>query len=340
MATHRIHGLNLCGVLSETKSIISAHSRHFLALSVLFLLPLSFSTVIYPTLQTTFSQPNSSILSHFHRSLYFFAHNPPQPTIPKPQNPHLLLPLVYTLFVFVFSLLATASVTYSTFHGFYGRPVKLVSSLKSVLYSVLPLFATLVVIDVIVGLILLGFGVFVGLVYKGVQILGFEIEYESNYVLGFAVFVMVLVVSVLIYLTVEWSLAYVVVVVESEWGFTSLKRSVYLIKGMKWVALAMMLFFGILIGLFTSASSSLVLNAGSIQGGWLSWAFVLQTVVFSGFMTILMLYGVAAHTVLYMYCKALHGELAFDIAEEFSREYISLPFDDGKVPHVVYVVPN
>ncbi|KAL2559455.1 hypothetical protein Fot_04194 [Forsythia ovata] len=151
---------------------------------------------------------------------------------------------------------------------------------------------------------------------------------------------MVLVVSVLIYLTVEWSLAYVVVVVESEWGFTSLKRSVYLIKGMKWVALAMMLFFGILIGLFTSASSSLVLNAGSIQGGWLSWAFVLQTVVFSGFMTILMLYGVAAHTVLYMYCKALHGELAFDIAEEFAREYISLPFDDGKVPHVVYVVPN
>ncbi|CAI9775219.1 unnamed protein product [Fraxinus pennsylvanica] len=337
MATHRIHGLNLCGVLSETKRIIGAHSRHFLALSVLFLLPLSFSAVIYPTLQTAFSEPNSSVLSHFHRSFYFFLDN----TVSNPQNPHLFLfPLVYTVFVFVFSLLATASVTYSAFHGFYGRPVKLVSSLKSVLYSVLPLFVTFVVIDVIVGLIVLGFGVFVGLVYKGVKILGFEIDYESNYFLGFAVFVMVLLVSGLIYLTVEWSLAYVVVVVESKWGFTPLKRSARLIKGMRWVALAMMMLFGILIGLFAMAASSLVLNAESVQGGWLSWAFVLQTVVYSGFMTILMLYSVAAHTVLYMYCKALHGELAFDIAAEFAREYVSLPFDDGKVPHVVYVVPN
>ncbi|CAI9767978.1 unnamed protein product [Fraxinus pennsylvanica] len=235
---------------------------------------------------------------------------------------------------------ATASVTYSTFHGFYGRPVKLVSSLKSVLYSVLPLFVTLVVMNVLVGLIVLGFGVFVGLVYKGVQILGFEIEYESNYFLCFAVFVMVLAVSVLIYLTVEWSLAYVVVVLESKWGLQPLKRSACLIKGMRWVALAVMFSFGILIGLFAMASSSLVLNAGYIRGGRLSWAFVLQTVVCSGFMTVLMLYSVAAHTVLYMYCKALHGELAFDIAEEFAREYLSLPFDDGKVPHVVYVVPH
>ncbi|MBA0648529.1 hypothetical protein Goklo_016229 [Gossypium klotzschianum] len=42
--------------------------------------------------------------------------------------------------------------------------------------------------------------------------------------------------------------------------------------------------------------------------------------------------------IFYMYSKAIHGELAGEIAEEFAREYVSLPFDDGKVPHVVSVV--
>ena len=45
----------------------------------------------------------------------------------------------------------------------------------------------------------------------------------------------------------------------------------------------------------------------------------------------------ATNTVLYMYCKAIHGELAMEIAEEFAKEYVSLPFDDGKVPHLVSV---
>lgn len=52
---------------------------------------------------------------------------------------------------------------------------------------------------------------------------------------------------------------------------------------------------------------------------------------------LLLLHNAAANAVLYMYCKALHGELAFEIAEEFAREYVSLPFDDEKVPHGVTV---
>jgi hypothetical protein len=43
---------------------------------------------------------------------------------------------------------------------------------------------------------------------------------------------------------------------------------------------------------------------------------------------------------MYMYCKAVHGELVGEIAEEFAREYVSLPFDDGKVPHLVSVAYN
>lgn len=76
----------------------------------------------------------------------------------------------------------------------------------------------------------------------------------------------------------------------------------------------------------------------SDSGAWKDWAFVVQIVLTSAVLTILMLYKAAANTVLYMYCKAVHGELALEIAEEFAWQYVSLPFDESKVPHVVSVV--
>ncbi|MBA0682251.1 hypothetical protein Goari_023984 [Gossypium aridum] len=71
---------------------------------------------------------------------------------------------------------------------------------------------------------------------------------------------------------------------------------------------------------------------------WKSWAFVIHIVSTSTLFMLIMLSYLAATTVFYMYSKAIHGELAGEIAEEFAREYVSLPFDDGKVPHVVSVV--
>ncbi|KAL2236960.1 uncharacterized protein LOC105164811 [Sesamum indicum] len=328
MATH---SLNLCGVLSETKRIINAYSRHFLALSVLFLLPLSFSLIVYPSLSRS-----PSTVSNYHQSLYFFSS--PEPDIPQIEKSRLLLPLLYGLFVLLFSLCATASVTYSTFHGFYGRPVKFVSSIKSILFSFFPLAATQILTQIIVGLIAFAFGGFTVLVYSGFALFGVEIDYENVYFRGFVILIVVLLVGLLIYLQVEWYLSNVVVVVESQWGLAPLKRSSYLVKGMRRVAFSMIMLFGVLLGLLAMSCSSLVPDVGGIREGWVSWAFIFQTVVYTGFMTILMLYGIAANAVLFMYCKALHGELAFEIAEEFAREYVSLPFDDGKVPHVVYVV--
>ncbi|KAJ0096186.1 hypothetical protein Patl1_16769 [Pistacia atlantica] len=55
---------------------------------------------------------------------------------------------------------------------------------------------------------------------------------------------------------------------------------------------------------------------------------------------LLFLYNIAANTVLYMYCKAIHGELAMEVAKEFSKEYVSLPFDNGKVSHLVSIAYN
>ncbi|KAL8532457.1 hypothetical protein ACS0TY_008885 [Phlomoides rotata] len=326
------HSLNLFGVLSETKRIINAHSRHFLALSVLFLLPLSFSLIVYPSVAQS-----PSPLSHYQRSLFFFS--TPEPEIPPIDGSLLLFPIIYGFFIFLLSLCATASITHSTFHGFYGRPVKFIASTKSIVFSFLPLVATLILSLLIMGVTVIAFGGFTALVYNGFALFGVDIDYNNVYFMGFVILIIAVVVGFLIHLQVEWYLSSVVVVVESKWGFEALKRSSYLLKGMKGVALAMILLFAVLLGFLGMLCSTLVPNAGGLSGGgWVSWAFIFQTVVYTGFMTILMLYSVAATAVLFMYCKAMQGELAFEIAEEFAQEYIRLPFDDGKVPHVVYVV--
>lgn len=325
------HSLNLYGVFSETKRIISAHSRHFLALSVLFLLPLSFSLVVYP-----FVSPSPPTLSHHHKSVFYYSS--PEPEIPPFEKSDLVVPIVYALVVLIFSLCAIASITYSTFHGFYGRPVKFIASIKSVLFSISPLFVTLIVAEIILGLLVFAFGGFTVLVYNGIVLLGVDIDFQNVYFMGFVIALTAVLLGFLVYLKVEWYLSSVVVVVESQWGLAPLRRSSYLVKGMRKVAFFMLLLFGILIGLLGMLCSRLVPNVDGISEGWVSWAFIFQTVVYTASMTILMLYNVAANAVLYMYCKALRGELAFEIAEEFAQEYVSLPFDDGKSLHVVYVV--
>ncbi|KAL2519322.1 hypothetical protein Adt_15569 [Abeliophyllum distichum] len=335
MSTHG-HSPNLCGVLSETKRIFRANSRHFLALSILFLLPLSFAYILYPSLIITTSHTNS-ITSHYRQSLFIFSYTVPDPSYPPSQKSYLLITLFYLLFWFLFSIFATASITYSTFNGFYSRPVNFISSIKSILFSFFPLLVTVIASQIILILIFFIFGLFAAFVYEGIVTLGIDVDYRSNYLLGFVICTTILILVLTIYLQVEWSLAYVVVVVvESKWGFAPLKRSAYLINGMKWVALSIMLYYGMLTGSLAMSFSTLASYLGGINSGW---GFILQAVVVSVLMTISMLYYIAAHSVLYVYCKVLHGEMVFEIADESAADYVSLPVDDGKGPHVLYVVP-
>ncbi|CAI9785261.1 unnamed protein product [Fraxinus pennsylvanica] len=289
-----IYSPNFWGILSETKRIISANSSNYLALSILFLLPLSFSFVLYP---------------------FIFSYSAPDPTIPSPQKSNLVIAL-YVFIQSLFSIFATGSITYSTFHGFNGRPVNYLSSIKSILFSFFPLLATFIAYQIVLFIIFY----FIWLVEVVV----------SNYSLAFVICMTILILVVTFYLQVEWSLAYVVVVVESKWGFESFKKSSHLIKGMKWIAISLILYYGITVGLLASTAYFGGNNGGS--------GFIIQT-LFAIFMTALMLHGITAYTVLYMYCKVLHGEMPFEIAEESAAaDYVSLPIDDGRVPHVVYVV--
>ncbi|MBA0782958.1 hypothetical protein Gotri_000760 [Gossypium trilobum] len=304
--------IDLWTIRSEYCRIIKAHSRHFLALSLLFLLPCSFFLSIYPFIAIefylSFLQQDPSII--------------PTKTF--------ILNLLYTLPISIFSLLATGSITYSIFHGFNGRPIKLLSAIKAAFTSFFPLFSTCLMTQLIVS----GISLILGLAFSAVVILGFQVRYPSPYFIFLCLVYVIILLFVVVHLQVNWIFAYVVVVVESSWGFEPLKRSQNLVKGMKGVALKIILFFGFFISINTWRS---VMTYGdSAADKWTSWLFVLNIFVTSTFSMVFMFYNLAANTVFYIYAKALHGELAED--EEFAAKYVSLAVDDGKAPHVVSIV--
>ncbi|CAK7326141.1 unnamed protein product [Dovyalis caffra] len=325
---------DLCSVLSESQRIINAHSRHFLALSVLFILPLSFSLSVYPTIQNKISQ--SSTLN----TKILLSHTFYQDDLPNLFTTNtVILSLLLVLFSVTFSLFDTGSITYSVIHGFYGRPVKLWSSIKSAFTSFFPLLITISFVEMIFLGVLLLFVSFFFLVICGIQLLGFDANVSSPYFNVFCVILGVVFVLVLVYLQLNWVLAPVIVVAESSWGLEPLRRSNFLIKGMKGVALSMFLFFeffsGLLViaGLFPWGG----LDIDNVDSARKIWPFVVRIVVTTALQMMLLLYNFAAFTVLYMDCKAVHGELVWEIAEEFAGDYVSLPFDDGKIPHFVSV---
>lgn len=179
------------------------------------------------------------------------------------------------------------------------------------------------------------FGGFSILVFRGIELVGVQIEYSSPYFIGFSAVFLLAFLFVLVNLQVNWTLVSVIVVVEFNWSLTALRRSVDLIKAMKEIGLSSLLFLVMFTGILVWTSS--VSSTGSNNNEEKNWGLIVQIVVASTLIMLLLLHKTASNAVLYAYCKTIHGELAHDIAEEFT--YVSLPFDDhGKVPHVVSII--
>ncbi|KAF5199174.1 transmembrane protein [Thalictrum thalictroides] len=315
--------IDLCGILSESRKITKSHSRHFLALSVLFNLPLSFALVAFPILHNAITNDNDTNTiqsqTHLHTQQRFIGFK---------------LFLFYFLYYFIcltLFLCATGTITYSFCQGFFGRPVKFVNAIKSLSNSLLRLFVTFFFFQVVILVRFVGCCMIVYGLIKGIEYLGFEIDYSSIYftvlydiglgILGLGLF----------YMLLNWILASVIVVVESSWGLEPLRRSAYLVKGMRGVAVCYLLYFGV------TMWGSVCLFWGPMVDRLKGFHLVLQIVAASAVGIFFLDQGMTSITVLYMYCKALHGELAGEIAEEFAHEYVSLPFDEEKSPHVVSI---
>ncbi|XP_019184782.1 PREDICTED: uncharacterized protein LOC109179740 isoform X2 [Ipomoea nil] len=319
-------GFSFWAVISEARRIIRAHNRHFFSLSLLFLFPLCLSSVIYLALYTALSHHDGFYPQQW---LLLF---PADPTGNRSAQP-ILLPFLINLFAQFFTLCAWGTITYSTFNGFYGRPLTLASSVKSLLYTFLPLLATQFVFLTIVFCIAMVFGVLGAILITGLQSLGVvEVNYHGLSI-SFKVLVIImlvlLLVSMVLWLQVKWCLAYVIVVEESKWGYEALRRSGELVKGMRGVALCVLLYFGIL-SLSMTYLMMMIMMVGAPNGHW-SWTHVFQAVLYIVFEAQLMLHAFAANVVLYIYCKALaEGDL------DFGSNYMCLPFHHAhKVSEVV-----
>ena len=131
----------------------------------------------------------------------------------------------------------------------------------------------------------------VGSVLMLVRNLGLVNDFNMVYIMWF---IGATVIMIIIYFHVNWSLALVVVVVESKWGFGALIRSSYLIQGMRSASLLLLLYFGTFSALFVWVLRD------SLHGLRIR-AFVLFSILGSSFMIWFLLYSTAANTVLYNY---------------------------------------
>ncbi|MQL87416.1 hypothetical protein Taro_019933 [Colocasia esculenta] len=315
----------LGGVVRESKRIVAAHTRHFLALSVLFLLPLSLLLVAAPPLfATPLLRPDPLL--------------PPHETLLRgtaggPLSAFLACACAAAAAALL-ALCAAAVITHSVRDGFFGRPVRVAAALRSLSSSLWRLLLT----SLSAAVVLAAYAAIITSIFllclHVLPFLGFHEGHLDPTV--FATAAAAVMVLGAVYLQVNWALAGVVAVAESNWGFDPLRRSAHLVKGMRWGVLCLILFFSVATGLVLWSAER---GWASAVEDWPGAAPVVTLMVWTSAVTVvILLYSLVSTTVLYIYCKALHGELAGEIAEEFAREYVCLPFDDRKVPHIVSVI--
>lgn len=142
-----------------------------------------------------------------------------------------------------------------------------------------------------------------------------------------------MVLPILLWLQVNWLLAYVISVVESKSGFETLRRSANLLKGKRWVALYTILSYEFLMGLMVLGYSIILVVVGIDNGSSLVVIFVTMQCSVVGFL--MMNYYLQGNVALYMHCKDefFNGEKSpLEIGDKFigASEYISMPMDDDK----------
>ncbi|XP_058735315.1 uncharacterized protein LOC131607317 [Vicia villosa] len=268
-------------VLSKSKRIIYTQPRHYLTLSLIFLLPLSFFSLIFQLIRKHLQQQQ-----------------PP----PTSQTNIISLYLLFFLFSSIFSYGAFITISRSVYHAFFNQPIKLKEAIKSISTSFFPLLATDIVTFVILFFIFFLLTFLLGVVLFLIVYLGdINLTTHPYFIMLFSMVLMLVFLPLVTYLMINLSLVKVIVVVESVWGLEPLRRSWKLVKGMKMLILSIFFMFGFLqlvLGLITRYSMVLIL-------------------VISPILAMLSLCNIVVLTVLYIYCKEKHGELA---GEEFGKD--------------------
>ncbi|XP_015074967.1 uncharacterized protein LOC107018894 [Solanum pennellii] len=297
-------------ILNSTLLVLRSHSLHFHALSIMFLWPIIFSLIVYPSFYLAFFHPDYNFIISTQFSISSF---------------EIFVTMVCALFFALFFLCSIATITYSTVQAYKNRPMNLISSIKSIRSSFFPLLSTFIVSHAIfISVIIIIALVFVVLLQILKDLGLIELQNDSNH---FWFLFILVIVPVLLWLQVNWSLAYAIAAVESKWGFETLRRSAYLVKGMRWVAFWTHLFYGLSLGAMVIGSNVVFVILGVGKGDhWRSFSVTSQVVQCTVLGTLGMNQFLVLNAVLYMYCKDLEGE-------KLSFEDVSVPLDEDEKNH-------
>lgn len=295
---------------------MKSHPLHFHGLSILFFLPIIFTLIIYPSFH----------LALFHPDYNFYqldSHYLPLSSF------EIVLPILYTLCLSLFYLCAVATITHSAAQALCDKPISLLCSVKSIRNSFFPLLSTFILSNTIlisIALIFVLVVVFLVQTLRSIRLI--ELKYDLNHFLYLCFFSLIVLVPILVWLQVNWLLAYVIAVLESKFGFEALRKSENLLKRKRWIASYAMLSDVLLMGLLVVTHSGASVMVGVAQG---SLVAIFGVVAGSFMMNHYLLENVA----LYMYCKDefFNGEkLPLEIGHKFTgaSEYVSMPMADEK----------
>ena len=215
---------------------------------------------------------------------------------------------------------AIGSISYAALLGRAGEKPSVSAAVKSLSSSFLPLLATLIASQSVIALI--------------------SVAYVLSSIHGSIYVIVISTVSflaLLTYIQVNWTLAYPVAIFESARGFSALRRSRVLVRGTRWLALSLNLFFWVLYGLLfwlfykTSPGLSEFLDGTIRTRSDADWWFLLILQVMQILMNALCIAvvqrgNIVAITVLYASCRKTDYS-----GEYFSGEYFSLPVNAQNV---------
>ncbi|XP_076952350.1 uncharacterized protein LOC143626057 [Bidens hawaiensis] len=177
------------------------------------------------------------------------------------------------------------------------RMLETFSAVKSITSSFFPLVTTAVVAHSLLILV-------TGTMYFIVATTNIGQERGSTFTWLYVIIIIIIVLAT--YFHVNWSLDLVVAVVESKYGISALKRSSYLVSGMRSDSLFLFLYFVYVVGV----SVWLLLDGAR---AFSNKAYVLFAMMLGcGLLVSYLREATVAMTVLYNYCKAFHGELVMD----------------------------
>ncbi|KAF3450022.1 hypothetical protein FNV43_RR06101 [Rhamnella rubrinervis] len=286
LSQEELQFLSIPDILRESISIPKQSPKTFYLITLTLIFPLSFAILAH----SLFTHPLLAQLQN--------------PAADPNQTSHkwtvlLIFQFCYLIFLFAFSLLATAAVVFTVASLYTSKPVSFSSTVSAIPKVFKRLFITFLWVTLL--MVVYNF-VFVGFLLLVVV----AVDTQNPILLifsGTVIFLLFLVVHV--YITALWHLASVISVLEPVYGFVAMKKSYELLKGKTRFASVIVFAYLAICGVIGGVFGAVVVHGGNKYG-------VFVRIVVGGFLVgvlvIVNLVGLLVQSVFYYVCKSYHHQ--------------------------------